>query len=73
MLARVRAHRSAVPPPVSVRADVREASVAAAGGDGERAARLFRSLTDTDDVERRDLPRPLLIAAGERFAADGTL
>ncbi|MGH3978290.1 MAG: hypothetical protein ACRDRZ_04705 [Pseudonocardiaceae bacterium] len=72
-LARVRAHWSATLPQVSVRADVMEASVAAGEGDDERAADLFRSLTDTDDTERRDLARPLLIAAGERFAADGKL
>ncbi|MCA1706682.1 MAG: hypothetical protein LC808_26815 [Actinobacteria bacterium] len=73
VLARVRAHWSAVLPQVSVRADVMEASVAAADGDDERAAELFRSLTDTDDAECRDLARPLLIAAGQRFAADGKL
>ena len=73
VLARVRAHWSAVLPQVSVRAEVMEASVAAAAGDDERAAQLFRSLTDTDDAERRDLARPLLIAAGERYAADGKL
>jgi hypothetical protein len=50
-----------------------EASVAAADGDDERAAQLFQSLTDTDDAERHDLARPLLIAAGEQFAADGKL
>jgi len=71
VLARVRAHWSAALPQVSVRADVMEASVAAADGDDERAAQLFRSLTDTDDAERRDLARPLLIAAGEQLAADG--
>ena len=64
VLARVRAHWSAALPQVSVQADVMEASVAAADGDDERAAQLFRSLTDTDDAERRDLARPLLIAAG---------
>ena len=69
----MRAHWSAVLPQVSVRAEVMEASVAAAAGDDERAAQLFRSLTDTDDAERRDLARPLLIAAGERYAADGKL
>ena len=73
VLARVRAHWSAVLPQVSVRADVMEASVAAADGDDERAAQLFRSLTDTDDAERRDLARPLLIATGEQFAAHGKL
>ncbi|MGH3824356.1 MAG: hypothetical protein ACRDRA_16230 [Pseudonocardiaceae bacterium] len=72
-LARVRAHWSAALPGVSVRADVIEASVAAAEGDDERAARLFRSLTDTDDTERRDLVRPLLIACGEHFAAEQKL
>ncbi len=71
VLARLRAHWSATLPQVSVRTDVMEASVAAAAGDDERAAQLFRSLTDTDDAERRDLARPLLIAAGEHFAADG--
>ncbi len=73
VLARVRAHWSAVLPQVSVRADVMEASVAAADGDDERAAQLFQSLTDTDNAERRDLARPLLIAAGEQFAADRKL
>lgn len=72
-LARVRAHWSAMLPQVSVRADVMEASVATAEGDDDRAARLFRSLTDTDDAERRDLARPLLITAGERFAKEGKL
>ncbi len=72
-LARVRAHWSATLPQVSVRADVTEASVAAAEGDDDRAAQLFASLTDTDDPERRDLARPLLIAAGEHFAAEGKL
>ncbi|MGH3771625.1 MAG: tetratricopeptide repeat protein, partial [Pseudonocardiaceae bacterium] len=72
-LARVRAHWSATLPHVSVRADMMEASVAAAEGDDERAAHLFGSLTDTDDAERRDLARPLLIAAGEQFAADGKM
>jgi hypothetical protein len=71
VLARVRAHWSAVLPRVSVRADVMEASVAAADGDDERAAQLYRSLTDTGDTERRDLARPLLIAAGDQLAADG--
>jgi hypothetical protein len=71
VLARIRAHWSAAMPQVSVRADVMEASVAAADGDDERAAHLFRSLTDTDDTERRDLARPLLIAAGDQLAADG--
>jgi tetratricopeptide (TPR) repeat protein len=73
VLARVRAHWSAVLPQVSVRADVMEASVAVAEGDDERAARLFQSLTDTDDAERRDLARPLLIATGDQFAAEGKL
>jgi hypothetical protein len=73
VLARVRAHWSAVLPQVSVRADVMEASAAAAEGDDERAAQLFQSLTDTDDAERRDLARPLLIAAGDQLAADGKL
>jgi tetratricopeptide (TPR) repeat protein len=73
VLARVRAHWSAALPQVSVRAEVMEASVAAAEGDDERAARLFASLADTDDTERRDLARPLLIAAGEQFAAQGKL
>ncbi len=73
VLARVRAHWSATLPQVAVRADVMEASVAAAEGDDERAADLFRSLTDTDDTERRDLARPLLIAAGAQFAAEGKL
>ncbi|MBV9030483.1 MAG: hypothetical protein JO364_09255 [Pseudonocardiales bacterium] len=72
-LARVRAHWSATLPQVSVRAEVMEASLAVAEGDDERAARLFRSLTDTDDVERRDLARPLLISTGEHFAAAGKL
>jgi tetratricopeptide (TPR) repeat protein len=73
VLARVRAHWSAALPQISVRAEVIEASVAAAEGDDVRAARLFRSLTDTDDTERRDLARPLLIAAGEHFALQGKL
>lgn len=73
VLARARAHWSAVLPQVSVRTDVMEASLAAAEGDDERAAHLFRSLTDTDDAERRELARPLLIAAGERFAGDKRL
>ncbi|MDQ3761017.1 MAG: hypothetical protein M3460_04760 [Actinomycetota bacterium] len=73
VLARVRAHWSAALPQVSVRAEVMEASVAAAAGDDERAERLFRSLTDTDDTQRRDLARPLLIAAGEHFATQGKL
>ncbi|MGH3567011.1 MAG: tetratricopeptide repeat protein [Pseudonocardia sp.] len=64
VLGRIRAHWSAVLPQVSVRADVMEASVAAADGDDDRAAQLFRSLTDTDDTERRDLARPLLVATG---------
>lgn len=68
VLARVRAHWSAALPQISVRAEVMEASLAAAAGDDERAARLFRSLTDTDDTERRDLARPLLVAAGEHLA-----
>ncbi|MGH8918199.1 MAG: tetratricopeptide repeat protein [Actinomycetes bacterium] len=70
-LARVRAHWSAVLPHVSVRADVMEASVAAADGDDDRAAQLFQSLTD--DAERRDLAHPLLIATGQHFAAAGKL
>lgn len=73
VLARARAHWSAVLPQMSVRTDVMEASVAAADGDDDRAAELFRSLTDTDDAECRDLARPLLVASGERFAADGKL
>ena len=73
VLARVRAHWSAALPQISVRAEVMEASLAAAAGDDECAARLFRSLTDTDDTERRDLARPLLIAAGEHFATQGKL
>jgi len=67
-LARVRAHWSAGLPTVSVPADVMEASLAAVEGDDDRAAELFRSLTDSDDAQRRDLARPLLIAAGEWFA-----
>jgi hypothetical protein len=70
-LARVRAHWSAVLPRVSVRADMMEASAAAAVDDDERAAYLFRSLTDTDDAERRNVARPLLIAAGDQLAAAG--
>ncbi|HEX2301260.1 MAG TPA: hypothetical protein VHH34_22625 [Pseudonocardiaceae bacterium] len=73
VLARVRSHWSAVLPQVSVRADVMEASVAAADGDDARAAQLFRSLTDTDDTERRNLARPLLIASGDQYAAEGKL
>ncbi|MGQ0774212.1 MAG: tetratricopeptide repeat protein, partial [Pseudonocardiales bacterium] len=57
-LARVRAHWSAGMAQVSVRTDVMEASLAAGEGDDERAAQLFRSLTDTDDAKRRDLARP---------------
>ncbi|MBV9140470.1 MAG: hypothetical protein JO115_06080 [Pseudonocardiales bacterium] len=70
-LARVRAHWSATMPQVSVRADVMEASLAIAEDDDERAARLFRSLTDSDDPQRRELARPLLIATGEQFANQG--
>jgi tetratricopeptide (TPR) repeat protein len=70
-LGRVRAHWSARVPDIAVRADVYEASLAAAEGDDERAAELYRSLTDSDDTERRDLARPLLIASGEHFAAQG--
>ncbi|MGH3867625.1 MAG: tetratricopeptide repeat protein [Pseudonocardiaceae bacterium] len=73
VMARVRAHWSAILPHVSVRADVIEASVAIVDGDDERAAQLYRSLTDTDDTERRDLARPLLITAGEQFAVDKKL
>ncbi|MGH3707753.1 MAG: hypothetical protein ACRDRQ_06530 [Pseudonocardiaceae bacterium] len=73
VLSRVRAHWSATLPHVSVRADVIEASVAIVDGDDERAAQLYRSLTDTDDAERRDLARPLLISAGEKFAVDKKL
>jgi hypothetical protein len=69
VLARVRAHLSAMLPRVSVRADVMEAAAAASEGDDERAAYLYRSLTDTDDAERRDVARPLLIAAGDKLAA----
>jgi tetratricopeptide (TPR) repeat protein len=72
-LARVRAHWSATLPQVSVRADVMEASLAIAEDDDERAARLFRSLTDSDDAKRRELARPLLIATGEQFATQGRL
>ncbi len=70
VLARIRAHWSGMAPAVSVPADVIEASLAAGVGDDERAAELFRSLTDTDDTQRRDLARPLLIAYGEWLAAD---
>lgn len=70
VLARVRAHWSASVPAVSVQADVTEAMLAIAQGEDTHAARLFRSLTDTDDTQCRDLARPLLIAAGERFAAN---
>ncbi|MGH3865735.1 MAG: tetratricopeptide repeat protein [Pseudonocardiaceae bacterium] len=73
VLAHVRAHWSSTLPHVAVRTDVIEASLAIVDGDDERAARLYRSLTDTDDTERRDLARPLLIATGEQFAADGKL
>ncbi|HEU0088439.1 MAG TPA: hypothetical protein VFQ77_12445 [Pseudonocardiaceae bacterium] len=73
VVARLRAHWCATLPQVSVRTDVMEASLAAAAGDDDRAAQLFRSLTDTDDTERRDLARPLLTAAGEHFATDGKL
>ncbi len=72
-LTRVRAHWSSVLPQISVRVEVMEASMAATEGDDERAARLFQSLTDTDDTERRDLARPLLIATGEHFARQGKL
>ncbi|MBV9013359.1 MAG: hypothetical protein JO272_15195 [Pseudonocardiales bacterium] len=72
-LARVRAHWSIALPQISVRAEVMEASVAIAEGDDERAARLYRSLTDTDDTQRRDLARPLLITTGEQFATQGKL
>ncbi|MGH3720975.1 MAG: tetratricopeptide repeat protein [Pseudonocardiaceae bacterium] len=70
---RARAQWSATLPQVSVRVDVMEASLAIAEDDDERAAHLFRSLTDTDDAERRDLARPLLIATGQQFAAAGKL
>ena len=73
VLARVRAHWSATLPRVLVRAEVIEASLAVAEGDDERAAQLFGALTDADDAERRDLARPLLIATGDQFAADGKL
>lgn len=73
VLTRVRAHLSATLPQMSVRIDMVEASLAIAQGDDDRAARLYRSLTDTDDTERRDLVRPLLIAAGDQFAAEGRL
>ncbi|MGH3829406.1 MAG: hypothetical protein ACRDRS_02980 [Pseudonocardiaceae bacterium] len=72
-LARVRAHWSATLPEMAVRADVMEASLLIVEGDDKRAAQLFRSLTDTDDAERRELARPLLIATGESFASDGKL
>jgi len=68
-LARVRAHPTAQLPEVSVKADVQEAALATAEGDDKRAARLYRSLTDSDDQLRRDLARPLLTAAGDHFAA----
>ncbi|MGQ0777192.1 MAG: tetratricopeptide repeat protein, partial [Pseudonocardiales bacterium] len=58
VLVRVRTHWSAGMPQMSVRTDVMEASLAAGEGDDERAAQLFRSLTDTDDAKRRDLARP---------------
>jgi hypothetical protein len=70
-LDRVRAHWSMLLPSMAVRADAAEASLAVAEGDDTRAAELYRSLTDSDDPERRDLARPLLIAAGEHFAAGG--
>jgi FimV-like protein len=69
-LARVRAHPTACLPDISVQADVREAALATADGDDERAAKLYRSLTDSDDMLRRDLARPLLIAAGDHIAAE---
>jgi len=68
-LARVRAHPTAHLPKLSVMADMQEAALAAGDGDDERAARLYRSLTDSDDMERRDIARPLLIATGDYFAA----
>jgi hypothetical protein len=70
VLARIRAHWSSTLPHVSVRADVIEASLAIAESNDERAAQLYRSLTDTDDAERRDLARPLLITTGDQLAAD---
>lgn len=69
-LARVRAHPTASLPKISVQAAALEALLAAADGDDEHAAELYRSLTDSDDMQRRDLARPLLIAAGDRLAAD---
>jgi lipopolysaccharide biosynthesis regulator YciM len=69
-IARVRAHFTVRFPEVSVQADVFEAMLALADGDDEHAAKLCRSLTDSDDMEVRDLARPLLIAAGDHFAAD---
>jgi hypothetical protein len=71
VLGRVRAHWSAVLPQISVRADVMEASAAAAEGDDERAAQVFRSLTSTADAERRDVARPLLLAAGDHLSSEG--
>ena len=68
-LARAREHWSAQLPQVAVRADVIEAALATADGEDERAAALYRSLTDSDDAQRRDLTRPLLIATGEHLAA----
>jgi hypothetical protein len=72
-MARVRAHWSAELPQVAVRADVIEASVAVADDDDERAVQLYRSLIDTDNAERRDLARPLLISTGNQLAADKNL
>ncbi|SNY72845.1 tetratricopeptide repeat protein [Paractinoplanes atraurantiacus] len=63
-----RAHWSAHTPDVAARIDLLAALLAVAERDDEHAAQLLSSLVDGDD-ERRKIARPLLLAAGDSFAA----
>ena len=66
-----REHWSASMPEVAARLDLVEALLAIAGGDDERGARLLRSLVADGDEERQKTTHPLLLAAGDNFAAQG--
>lgn len=68
-IAEARGHLSASTPEVAGRLDLLEAALAIADRDDERAAELFRGLVADGDANRQASTHPLLLAAGDNYAA----
>ncbi len=68
-IAEARTHLSARTPEVAGRLDLLEAALAIADRDDDRAAELFRGLVADGDETRQASTHPLLLAAGDNYAA----